>query len=99
VPPTLTELAELAGTGKFALLRAFHAAHGLPPYRYLDQLRVREAQRRLAAGCAPAEVAAAVGYVGQAHLSRNFRRIVGVPPGAYGAAHGWTPQPRTRRAP
>jgi AraC-like DNA-binding protein len=95
-PPSLTELAELAGTGKFALLRAFHAEHGLPPYRYLDQLRVREAQRLLAAGRPPAEVAATVGYVDQAHLTRNFRRIVGLSPGAYRAAHGWS-QPRTRR--
>lgn len=97
-PPTLGELAAEVGTGKFALTRAFYAAHGLPPYTYLAQLRVRRAQRLLEAGAAPAEVSAAVGFVDQAHLSRHFSRIVGMPPGAYRRAHGWTPQRRTRLA-
>jgi AraC-like DNA-binding protein len=36
----------------------------------------------------PAEVAAVAGFAGQAHLSRHFKRIVGVPPDAYQRAHG-----------
>jgi AraC-like DNA-binding protein len=38
-------------------------------------------------GVPPAQ-AAAVGFADQAHLSRHFKRIVGVPPGAYQRARG-----------
>ena len=82
-PPTLEELAEAVGLGPFALSRAFSAAYGLPPHAYLNQLRVDRARGLLAAGRAPAEVAAEVGFTDQAHLSRHFRRHLGVPPGAY----------------
>jgi AraC-like DNA-binding protein len=82
-PPTLDELAVLVGTGKFALVRAFRTVHGLPPYAYLNQLRVRRVQRMLERGIGLADAAAAVGFTDQSHMSRNFRGIVGVPPGAY----------------
>lgn len=82
-PPTLDELAELVGTGKFALLRAFHAVHGLPPFTYLTQLRVRRVRGLLEAGVRPAEAAVAAGFADQAHMSRHFHRMVGIPPGAY----------------
>lgn len=82
-PPTLEELAEAVGLGPFALSRAFSAVYGLPPHAYLNQLRVDRARGLLAAGRAPAEVAAEVGFTDQAHLSRHFRRHLGVPPGAY----------------
>jgi AraC-like DNA-binding protein len=36
----------------------------------------------------PAEVAAEAGFADQAHLGRHFKRVVGVPPGAYQRAHG-----------
>ncbi|WP_225731336.1 MULTISPECIES: AraC family transcriptional regulator [unclassified Nocardia] len=87
-PPTLDELAEHAGTGKFALLRAFHAELGLPPFAYLNQLRVRRVRELLAAGTPLAVAAAETGFVDQAHMSRHFRRIVGMPPGVYRAQTG-----------
>jgi AraC-like DNA-binding protein len=67
----------------FALLRAFRAETGLPPHAYLNQLRVRLARRLLDDGLAPAVVAAEAGFADQAHLTRHFKRVVGVPPGAY----------------
>jgi AraC-like DNA-binding protein len=82
-PPSLDELAELTGLGPFALLRAFRAQTGLPPHAYLNQLRVREARGLLDAGLAPSDVAASTGFADQAHLTRHFKRVVGVPPGAY----------------
>ena len=85
-PPTLDRLAELVGTAPFPLLRAFRAAYGLPPHAWLTQRRVSTARLLLDAGALPADVAAAVGFVDQAHLTRHFRRIVGVPPGAYRTA-------------
>jgi len=82
-PPTLAELAQLTGLSQFALLRAFRAATGLPPHAYLNQLRVRRARRLLDDGLPAAEVAARTGFADQAHLTRHFKRVVGVPPAAY----------------
>ena len=82
-PPALSELAELTGLSQFALLRAFRAETGLPPHAYLNQLRVRRARTLLDEGITPAEVAATTGFADQAHLTRHFKRVVGVPPGSY----------------
>jgi AraC-like DNA-binding protein len=82
-PPSLDDLAASVGVGAFPLLRAFRAATGLPPHAYLNQLRVRHARRLLDEGLRPAEVAAQAGFADQAHLTRHFKRTVGVPPGAY----------------
>lgn len=82
-PPSLDELAHMAGTSRFALLRAFRARYGLPPHAYLNQVRVRRARAMLDDGVPPATVAAAVGFADQSHLSRHFRRLVGLAPGAY----------------
>jgi AraC-like DNA-binding protein len=82
-PPTLTELATLTGLSQFALLRAFRAATGLPPHAYLNQQRVRRARRLLDDGLPAAAVAARTGFADQAHLTRHFKRVVGVPPAAY----------------
>src|SRR5436309_3146946 len=80
-PPTLDELAAAAGMSPFALLRAFRAETGLPPHAYLNQLRVRLARQLLDAGLPPAQVAADAGFADQPHLTRHFKRAVGVPPG------------------
>jgi AraC-like DNA-binding protein len=82
-PPSLSELAETVGTSRFALLRAFRARYGLPPHAYLNQLRVRRARTLLDEGLPVAGVAAAVGFADQSHLSRHFRRVVGLAPGRY----------------
>jgi AraC-like DNA-binding protein len=82
-PPSLTELSVLTGLSQFALLRAFRRETGMPPHAYLNQLRVRQARLLLDRGLAPAEVAADVGFADQAHLTRHFKRVVGVPPASY----------------
>lgn len=82
-PPSLAELAAVTGLSQFALLRAFRAQTGLPPHAYLNQLRVRRARSLLDDGLPATEVAALTGFADQAHLTRHFKRVVGVPPGAY----------------
>lgn len=82
-PPDLETLAAAVGARPFSLLRAFRDAYGLPPHAYLTQRRVERARELLDAGHPPAEVAVTSGFFDQAHLSRHFRRIVGVPPSAY----------------
>ncbi|TDC54705.1 AraC family transcriptional regulator [Actinomadura sp. KC345] len=87
-PPPLERLAEAVGARPFPLLRAFRDAVGLPPHAYLNQVRVREARTLLDGGLPPADVAARTGFADQAHLTRHFKRTLGVPPGAYRSARG-----------
>ncbi|MFI0446396.1 helix-turn-helix domain-containing protein [Actinomadura sp. 6N118] len=82
-PPGLDELAADLGVGSSTLARSFRNAYGLPPHAYLIQLRVRASCRLLEKGLPPAEVAATVGFYDQAHLTRHFRRLVGVSPGGF----------------
>ena len=82
-PPSLDDLARESGMSPFALVRAFRTETGLPPHAYVNHLRVRLARRLLDGGVAPADVAAAAGFADQAHLTRHFKRVVGVPPRAY----------------
>jgi AraC-like DNA-binding protein len=82
-PPALDDLAEAVRTRPFSLLRAFKEATGLPPHAYLTTVRVRRARELLDLGMPPARVAAEVGFTDQAHLTRHFKRAVGVTPGAY----------------
>ncbi|MDG9703440.1 AraC family transcriptional regulator [Streptomyces sp. DH37] len=82
-PPTLEGLAAELGASPFSLLRAFRERYGMPPHAWLTNARVRRARRLLEEGTPPAEAAVAVGFTDQPHLGRHFRRIVGVPPGAY----------------
>ncbi len=96
-PPSLAELARVTGLGPFTLLRAFRAETGLPPHAYLNQVRVRLARRLLDRGVPPAAAAAEAGFADQAHLTRHFKRVVGVPPGAYQRARH--PGPGRRAAP
>jgi AraC-like DNA-binding protein len=82
-PPALAELAAMTELSQFALLRSFRAETGLPPHAYLNQLRVRRARALLDQGVAVADVANTTGFADQAHLTRHFKKVVGVPPGAY----------------
>jgi len=82
-PPALTEIAAEAGLSRYQLVRSFRAEVGLPPYAWLAQHRVARARVLLERGCRPAEAAALTGFADQAHLTRWFRRVVGVTPGAY----------------
>nr|WP_308119014.1 AraC family transcriptional regulator [Streptomyces sp. JJ38] len=82
-PPTLGTLAAELAASPFALSRAFRERYGLPPHAWLTDARVRRARGLLEDGLPPAAAAVTVGFTDQAHLGRHFRRIVGVPPGAY----------------
>jgi transcriptional regulator GlxA family with amidase domain len=80
---SLEALAKLVYLSPFHLSRLFREQLGLPPHTYLNQIRVNRAKTLLNAGLSPAEVAHAVGFADQSHLSKAFKRVVGVPPGQY----------------
>ncbi|MGP3971359.1 AraC family transcriptional regulator [Streptomyces sp. 6N223] len=65
------------------LVRAFTRRFAMPPHQYLISLRVDAARRLLLDGCPPPEAAARAGFYDQSHLTRHFRRVMGVPPGRY----------------
>lgn len=81
----LATLAECAGVDRFRLTRQFTQAFGLSPHAYLVRLRLRAARALLAAGHAPGEVAAEVGFADQSHLGRWFQRAYRLSPAAYQA--------------
>lgn len=81
--PSLDDIAAVAGVNRFALVRLFRRAYGITPHTFQIRLRVRQAQRMLAAGHALHYVATSVGFVDLSHLTRHFRRVLGVTPGAY----------------
>lgn len=79
----LAVLAALAGCSKATLIDGFKAHFGVPPTRYLIQVRIDEARRLLRQGQHVAEVAVAVGFADQSHLTRHFKAVLGVTPARY----------------
>jgi AraC-like DNA-binding protein len=86
----LDELARLTNLSPFHLLRLFQRETGLPPHAYLTQVRVSRAKHLLTAGMPLPQVAQASGFSDQSHLTRHFKRLVGVTPGRY--ANGSSPK-------
>jgi AraC-like DNA-binding protein len=86
-PPTLTSLAQRAGTSKYQLLRAFQRAYGLTPYAWLLQQRAEHARALIARGEALGEAALAAGFADQSHMTRVFTRQFGFTPGTWRQAH------------
>ncbi|GAB3982252.1 AraC family transcriptional regulator [Plantactinospora veratri] len=80
---TLEALAEIAGLSPFYLCRVFRAAVGMTPHAYQTQTRVRRAKSLLRAGLPITVAATEAGFYDQAHLTRHFKRLVGLPPGRY----------------
>ena len=89
VPATLAELAALSGVSRFQLLRGFAREVGTTPHAYLIQRRIHLVQRLLAQNCTLAEAALRVGFADQSHMTRAFRRQLGVTPARYRAAIAW----------
>jgi AraC-like DNA-binding protein len=79
----LSTLAAQTGLSRFQALRAFKRHYGLPPHAYQLRVRVGIAQRSLREGRQPARVAAECGFVDQSHMTRHFKRLVGVTPAQY----------------
>lgn len=80
---TLAELSALTGLSPFHVSRTFRAAVGVPPYAYLSLVRVRRARELIASGYPLAVAIHETGFADQSHLSKQFKRVFGVPPGQY----------------
>ncbi|MEW2397814.1 AraC family transcriptional regulator [Streptomyces sp. NPDC046862] len=88
---TLGEAAALVHAHPAHLVRAFSTAFGIAPHQYVMSRRVERARRLLLDGQPPSEVAALTGFYDQAHLTRHFKRLVGIPPGRYARTRSRAP--------
>ncbi|WP_328536881.1 helix-turn-helix transcriptional regulator [Streptomyces sp. NBC_00344] len=85
---TLDEAGMLVHAHPTHLVRAFGSAFGITPHQYLMSRRVDRARGLLLDGQRPGEVALATGFYDQSHLTRHFKRVVGITPGRYARTGG-----------
>lgn len=82
LPIGLADIGTAAGASESALRRAFVAAFGLSPIRYVQQVRLKRARELLlATDDSIAAIASQTGFSDQSHLTRLFRREFGATPG------------------
>jgi AraC-like DNA-binding protein len=55
----------------------------MPPHAFQTQVRVSRAKTLLLEGWSISQVASQTGFADQSHLTRHFKRLVGVTPGRY----------------
>jgi AraC-like DNA-binding protein len=94
---TLEQASQLLHSHPTHLVRAFSQAYGMPPHLYLTGRRVEAARGHLLSGRPPAQAAVLAGFYDQSHLTRHFRRMLGVSPARFagrGAVTGRRESPR-----
>lgn len=80
---TLDDLAAVAGLSRAHFVRAYKTARGITPMQDLRRHRIERARRLTITTELPLQaIAEQVGLANAYHLSRLFRRVHGVPPGA-----------------
>lgn len=80
----LCELADVAQTSLFHFSRLFHESVGMPPHRYLTQIRIEKAKVLLRVPKFNiAQIALETGFANASHFGKSFRRVVGVTPSEY----------------
>ncbi len=84
----LAALANQVGLSRYYFLRVFHQTVGMPPHAYVQNVRVQRAQDLILRGEPLATVAHTVGFSNQSHLTRSFKRFVGITPGAFATQMG-----------
>ncbi|MEM9794972.1 MAG: AraC family transcriptional regulator [Pseudomonadota bacterium] len=81
---TVAMLAEAVGVPVPAFARAFKAATGETPHRFVIARRLERAKTMVLAGSEPlAEIAYACGFSSQSHMTALFSEHIGMPPGRY----------------
>jgi AraC family transcriptional regulator len=81
---TAKDLARLINVREGRLFRAFKISLGVTPGHYITTRRVERVCTMLITTRVPlAQLALACGFCDQAHLSRLFRRKIGMPPSAW----------------
>lgn len=77
----LVELCALAQLSPYHFLRLFKQRTGITPHQYILQRRIEKAKHLLKhSKLSIADIAALTGFCDQSHLTRCFKRIVGITP-------------------
>jgi AraC-like DNA-binding protein len=84
----LETLSRKFGVSRFRVLRLFKQRYGVPPHAYQLCVRIASAQQLLKTGHAAADVAAECGFVDQSHMTRHFKRLLGLTPARYARGIG-----------
>lgn len=80
-PPTLDELARLAGVHPTHLARVFRQFERCTVGDYVREARIKYARQRMLRSHEPlVEIALAAGFADQTHFTRSFKRITGMTP-------------------
>jgi len=77
---SLERLARAVGLSPSRLMHVFTSSVGIPLRPYLAWLRVQRAAIEIVSGCSLSDAALAAGFSDAAHMSRTFRRMLGIPP-------------------
>lgn len=84
----LADLVTAAGTSQFHFCRAFHAATGCSPYRYLIQRRIEYAKVLLiTSGESLSAISSKCGFSSRHQFAVMFKRLVGVGPKRFWMLH------------
>jgi len=81
---TVDDLADLAGMSRAVFHRRFKEATGMSPIQFVKTMRLSSAAMKIAAGKTVNAAAWEVGYASPSQFSRDFRRMYGQPPKAWG---------------
>lgn len=83
-PPSVEELAALAGVHPSHLLRIFRRFHGATVSNYIRQRRIARARTEVATSNRPlSTIALDAGFADQSHFTRVFKQVYGETPGQY----------------
>jgi len=77
---SLARLSQLAGLSPSRFAHVFVDSIGVPVRPYMRWLRLHRAARELMSGHSVTHAAHIGGFADAAHLTRTFRRTIGIPP-------------------
>jgi AraC family transcriptional regulator len=86
-PPSIKELATLAGVHPVYLVQRFRQRYGSTIGDYVRRRKVEHAARLLSGELPIGRIALECGFADHSHMTRVFRRVTGVTPTAYRHAH------------
>jgi AraC-like DNA-binding protein len=80
-PPSLSELARIAGINEFKLKQGFKALYNNTVFGYLTDYKLTQAKELLISNVPIKDVADRLGYSSVQHFNSAFRKKFGMPPG------------------